>query len=299
MATANANHNTTLEHPHGNSNKSASSPQRSSIGDGLTLKPTTNILRRSSRKLFRRPMLEKNVPPPDVQSPSKEQQIDSASEPPKVEIIYKQDTSVPQTEQESPDQQSVTELTKAFESEETALLRPSSIGSGERSPSTISDESVPPLSPVSAGLVDDGMSQLLSTSSCTERVERVLKELIETERTYVYSLKEIIEVRATTLIKLLLSSYEQLWVMQYGEIGVVLLQCGLMKTIDRLEWHICAVLEQSMSSKLCIYNPFPHFEGQKNIHRQSQGEENRGEAITTGQSILPFWPSKDPGHVVK
>ena len=197
-------------------------------------------------------MLEKNVPPPDVQSPSKEQQINSASEPPKVEIIYKQDTSVPQTEQESPDQQSVTELTKAFESEETALLRPSSIGSGERSPSTISDESVPPLSPVSAGLVDDGMSQLFSTSSCTERVERVLKELIETERTYVYSLKEIIEVRATTLIKLLLSSYEQLWVMQYGEIGVVLLQCGLMKTIDRLEWHICAVLEQSMSSKLCI-----------------------------------------------
>ena len=49
----------------------------------------------------------------------------------------------------------------------------------------------------------------------------------------------------------------------------------------------------------CAYNPFPHFEGKKHTHRQSQGEENRREAITTGQSVLPFWPIKDPGHVVK
>ena len=164
--------------------KRAASPQR--VSNGHTSPKSNSILspKKTSKRFFRRPTLERNQSI-DLQTQGNDKKKQSPQ--PRVEIIYKDS----QSENESDQDNMVSSLKKAFETDEKALLRPSSTHSGDRSPSTISEESVPVLS--SSHCLDVNMNRV-STASSSSHTERVVQEIVSTEQAYVEHLQEIIEV---------------------------------------------------------------------------------------------------------
>lgn len=166
--------------------KRAASPQR--ISNGYTSPKSNSILspKKTSKRFFRRPTLDKS-PSVDLVTQGNEKKKQSTPQP-RVEIIYKD----PQSENESDKETIVSSLKKAFESDGTARLRPSSIHSGDSLPSTISEESEPVIS--SSQYLDVNMNRV-STASSTSHTERVVQEILFTEQAYVKHLQEIIEVR--------------------------------------------------------------------------------------------------------
>lgn len=181
--------------------KRATSPQR--ISNGYTSTKSNGILspRKTSKRFFRRPTLEKSpsIDTTTVQSNEKKKQ--SAPQP-KVEIIYKDS---PQSENES-EESNVASLKKTFEMDGSSYLRPVSTHSGERTPSTISDESAPSAALLGVQGLDVNMNRI-STGSSTSYTERVVQEILATEQAYVQHLHEIIEVTESLLkLKLLKST---------------------------------------------------------------------------------------------
>ena len=166
--------------------KRAASPQRMS-NHGNTSPKSNSILspKKTSKRFFRRPTLERNQST-DLQTQGNDKKKQSTPQP-RVEIIYKDS----QSENESDQDNMVSSLKKAFETDEKALLRPSSTHSGDRSPSTISEDSLPLLS--SSHCVDVNMNRV-STASSSSHTERVVQEIVSTEQAYVEHLQEIIEV---------------------------------------------------------------------------------------------------------
>ena len=185
-----ANHNATEE-----SEESSTSPQKTTFSDDLSLKANTvSKLRRSSRRLFGRPQLEKPATLRDAHNDVVKEKpvISQTTKPRQVEIIYNDGDHKGQLNDDD-------SIQCQQEAGNKKMLQPSSDGAGERPSSTASDESVTPSSPVDC-LVDSfncfggPMSSTVSTNICSERVACVLKEMIETERAYVKSLQEIIKV---------------------------------------------------------------------------------------------------------
>lgn len=169
--------------PFSSRSKRAASPQR--ISNGHTSPKSNSILspKKSSKRFFRRPTLERNQSI-DLQTQGNDKKKQSTPQP-RVEIIYKDS----QSENESDQDNMVSSLKKAFETDGKALLRPQSTHSGDRSPSTISEESV--LS--SSHCLDVNMNRV-STASSSSHTERVVQEIVSTEQAYVEHLQEIIEV---------------------------------------------------------------------------------------------------------
>lgn len=171
--------------PFSTRSKRAASPQR--ISNGCTSPKSNSILspRKTSKRFFRRPTLEKNQSI-DFSTQGNEKKKPSTPQP-RVEIIYKD----PPSESESEKDNMVSSLKKAFETDGTTFLRPSSTHSGDRSPSTISEESVPCMVP--SHCLDVNMNRV-STASSSSHTERVVQEIVCTEQAYVKHLQEIIEV---------------------------------------------------------------------------------------------------------
>lgn len=180
--------------------KRAASPQR--ISNGHTSPKSNSILspKKTSKRFFRRPTLERNQSI-DLQPQGNDKKKQSTPQP-RVEIIYKDS----QSENESDQDNMVSSLKKAFETDEKALLRPSSTCSGDRSPSTISEESLPLLS--SSHCLDVNMNRV-STASSSSHTERVVQEIVSTEQAYVEHLQEIIEGYLTKMKKENSPFYEQ------------------------------------------------------------------------------------------
>ena len=168
--------------------KRAASPQR--ISNGYTPTKSNGILspRKTSKRFFRRPTLEKS-PSVDFASVQANEKKKQSAHQPKVEIIYKDS---PQSESEA-EESNVASLKKAFEVDGSPCLRSASTHSGERTPSTISDESAP-CSLLGVENLDVNMNRISSGSS-TSHTERVVLEILSTEKAYVQHLRDIIEVR--------------------------------------------------------------------------------------------------------
>ena len=167
--------------------KRAGSPQR--ISNGFSPSKSNSILspKKTTKRFFRRNTLEKNQ---IVESGSAQSNNDKKKQStPKVEIIYKDS---PQSENES-EESNVASLKKAFEIDGSPSLRPASTHSGERTPSTISDEATPSAALLGVQGLDVNMNRI-STGSSTSHIERVVQEILSTEQAYVQHLHEIIEV---------------------------------------------------------------------------------------------------------
>ncbi|XP_078344784.1 uncharacterized protein LOC144630312 isoform X3 [Oculina patagonica] len=189
----------TLE-PFSSRSKRAASPQR--ISNGYTSPKSNSILspRKTSMRFFRRPTLEKNS---SIDFPTQGNEKKKQLTPqPRVEIIYKD----PPSENESDKDNMVSSLKKAFETDGTALLRLSSTHSGDRSPSTISEESVPSMGP--SHCLDVNMNRV-STASSSSHTERVVQEIVSTEQAYVKHLQEIIKGYLTKMKRESSPFYEQ------------------------------------------------------------------------------------------
>ena len=165
--------------------KRAGSPQR--ISNGHTSTKSNGILspKKTSKRFFRRNTLEKNqVAEAGTAQPNEKKKAST----PKVEIIYKDS---PQSGNES-DESNIASLKKAFEADGSPSLCTASTHSGERTPSTYSDEFIQSGSLSLQGL-DLNMNRI-STGSAASHTERVVQEILSTERAYVQHLHDIIEV---------------------------------------------------------------------------------------------------------
>lgn len=165
--------------------KNVGSPQR--ISNGYTPPKSNGISspRKSSKRFFRRPTLDKS-PPTDTssaQSSDKKKQFNQ----PKVEIIYREAPHSGESEESKVDA-----IKRTFENNGSPCLRPASLHSGERTPSTISDEFVPGL--LSVQETDINMNRISTSSSTCSHTERVVQEILSTEQAYLQHLHEIIEV---------------------------------------------------------------------------------------------------------
>lgn len=167
--------------------KQAGSPQR--ISNGYAATKSNGILspRKTSKRFFRRPGLEKSPSTDAASAQGSDKRKQSASQP-RVEIIYRDS---PQSENES-EESNIAVLKKTFENDNSPCFRPLSTHSGERTPSTISDDSVPSAL-LGVQSVDMNMNRI-STGSSTSHSERVVQEILSTEQAYVQHLHEIIEV---------------------------------------------------------------------------------------------------------
>ena len=165
--------------------KRAGSPQR--ISNGHTSTKSNGILspKKTTKRFFRRNTLEKNQVGEAGTTQSNEKKKTST---PKVEIIYKDS---PQSGNES-DESNIASLKKAFEADGSPSLCTASTHSGERTPSTYSDEFIQSGSLSLQGL-DVNMNRI-STGSAASHTERVVQEILSTERAYVQHLHDIIEV---------------------------------------------------------------------------------------------------------
>lgn len=162
-------------------------PKSGGISNGYTPTKSNGILspRKSSKRFFRRPALEKS-PSTDIasnQNHDKKKQLIQ----PKVEIIYRE-SSHSGNKSEKP---KIDTLKRTFETEGLPSLRPTSTHFSERTPSTISDEFVPGLLGVPD--VDVNMNRISTDSSTSSHTERVVHEILSTEEAYVQHLHEIIE----------------------------------------------------------------------------------------------------------
>ena len=173
--------------PFSSRSKRAASPQR--ISNGYASPKSNSILspRKTSKRFFRRPTLDRNQSI-DCPAQGNEKKKQSTTQP-RVEIIYKDASS----ENESDKETMVSSLKKAFETDGTACLRTPSSYSGDRSPSTISEESA-------SQCLDVNMNRM-STASGSSHTERVVQEIVSTEQAYVTHLQEIIEVRIIVKIE--------------------------------------------------------------------------------------------------
>ncbi|CAH3176252.1 unnamed protein product [Porites evermanni] len=164
--------------------KRAGSPQR--ISNGHTSTKSNGILspKKTPKRFFRRNTLEKNQVGEAGTAQSNEKKKTST---PKVEIIYKDS---PQSGNES-DESNIASLKKAFEADGSPSLCTASTHSGERTPSTYSDEFIQSTSLSLQGL-DVNMNRI-STGSAASHTERVVQEILSTERAYVQHLHDIIE----------------------------------------------------------------------------------------------------------
>ena len=165
--------------------KRAGSPQR--ISNGHTSTKSNGILspKKTSKRFFRRNTLEKNqVGEAGTAQPNEKKKTST----PKVEIIYKDS---PQSGNES-DESNIASLKKAFEADGSPSLCTASTHSGERTPSIYSDEFIQSGSLSLQGL-DVNMNRI-STGSAASHTERVVQEILSTERAYVQHLHDIIEV---------------------------------------------------------------------------------------------------------
>lgn len=166
----------------------AGSPQR--VSNGYTSTKSNGILspRKASKRFFRRPTLEKSPSADVANAPGDAKRKHSSTTQPKVEIIYRDSL---QSENES-EESNISLLKKTFETDGSPRLRPVSTHSGERTPSTISDDCAPSALLGVQGL-DMNMNRI-STGSCSSHTERVVQEIVLTEQAYVQHLHEIIEV---------------------------------------------------------------------------------------------------------
>lgn len=158
----------------GSRSKRAASPQR--VSNGYASPKSNSILspRKSSKRFFRRPTLEKNQSS-DCSTHGNEKKKQSNSHP-RVEIIYKDASS----ENESDKETMVSSLKKAFEADGTQ-----SSYSEDGAPSTLSEQSA-------SHCLDVNMNRI-STASGSSHTERVVQEIVLTEQAYVSHLQEIIE----------------------------------------------------------------------------------------------------------
>lgn len=165
--------------------KNVGSPQR--MSNGYTPPKSNGILspRKSSKRFFRRPNLEKS-PPVDTSSAQSSDKKKQSTQP-KVEIIYREARHSRESEESKVDA-----IKRTFENDGSPRLRPTSLHSGERTPSTISDEFVPGL--LSIQEKDINMNRISTGSSTCSHTERVVQEILSTEQAYVQHLHEIIEV---------------------------------------------------------------------------------------------------------
>lgn len=164
--------------------KNVGSPQR--MSNGYTPPKSNGILspRKSSKRFFRRPTLEKS-PPSDTSSAQSSDKKKQSTQP-KVEIIYREARHSRESEESKVDA-----IKRTFENDGSPRLRPTSLHSGERTPSTISDEFVPGL--LSIQEKDINMNRISTGSSTCSHTERVVQEILCTEQAYVQHLHEIIE----------------------------------------------------------------------------------------------------------
>ena len=165
--------------------KNVGSPQR--MSNGYTPPKSNGILspRKASKRFFRRPTLEKS-PPSDTSSAQSSDKKKQSTQP-KVEIIYREARHSRESEESKVDA-----IKRTFENDGSPRLRPTSLHSGERTPSTISDEFVPGL--LSIQEKDINMNRISTGSSTCSHTERVVQEILSTEQAYVQHLHEIIEV---------------------------------------------------------------------------------------------------------